>query len=626
MDEQKRIENLGPAERIINALLAYTDHMYHNRPGFVVPDARHNIGVRWEYAVPADEEGKRVLNRIVGKGRKATKTKIGEIREDGKVVSGGQVVGEYRPAGIFPEVAAWMYRQVAEVWKLDNEFAARWASYAFRQEHRDLKVVLAAFMLCQSRKGDPVKEGDKVLFHDEDFRDVGEAMALVYDGKDSKKDMSPKMLLRIYEVLKVPAVAEVNRELGFGRSARQAHLGRWEKAVHKWLRFREENPKLLAGLEKAGFKSTVQDLVRITGYKPESQKFFEALRWKQSQAKDGRRTIAIGVEMAAAESWSDLTEEQICERIVRDKPNWKKASSLLPKHLGATRAIVMAAIEAGSFSNKDLIIAMPTLEELGLLQVQEVKERIDRAVREAEDMRAANVAARLRTKEAKDMAQEAADNAVKKAVEEVTRDLRTYFIVDISGSMQPAIEQAKRHIARFLQGFPQDKVHVSVFNTAGREVRIQHASAAGVEQAFRGIGAGGGTAYGEGVRALSNHKPKEDEDSLFVFIGDECGEADFSNAVRASGLRPMAFGLVRVIGTDGHGGRTVQNTAARLGIPCFQIDEAVFADPYAIPRTVRNLIAATPVGAQVGAVQPKRTTLVDTILKTDLLQKPAWAS
>lgn len=623
MDEQKRIENLGPAERIINALLAYTDHMYHNRPGFVVADARHNIGVRWEYAVPADEEGKRVLNRIVGKGRKATKTKIGEIRADGKVVNGGQVVGEFRPAGIFPEVAAWMYRQVAEVWRLDNEFSARWASHAFKQDHRDLKVVLAAFMLCQSRKGDPVKEGDKVLFHDEDFRDVGEAMALVYGGKESKKDMSPKMLLRIYEVLKVPAIAEINRELGFGRSARQAHLGRWEKAVHKWLRFREENPKLLAGLEKAGFKSTVQDLVRITGYKPESPKFFEALRWKQSQAKDGRRTIAIGVEMAAAESWADLTEEQICERIVRDKPNWKKAASMLPKHLGATRAIVMAAIEAGSFSNKDLVIALPTLEDLGLLQVQEVKERLDKAIREAEDMRAANVAARLRTKEAKDMAQEAADNAVKKAVVEAVKNLRVYFMVDISGSMQQAIEKSKQHVAKFLQAFPPEQIHIAVFNTSGREVQVKHASAAGVENAFKGIQAGGGTSYASGVMALQAHKPKADEDALFFFVGDEEDTNDFDHAVRQSGLRPVAFGFLKVVQNNY---RCVQQTASKLGVPCFMVDENTFADPYAIPRTLRNLIEATPVGKVAGPAPAVRVTLIDTILKTDLLQKPAWAS
>jgi hypothetical protein len=71
----------------------------------------------------------------------------------------------------------------------------------------------------------------------------------------------------------------------------------------------------------------------------------------------------------------------------------------------------------------------------------------------------------------------------------------------------------------------------------------------------------------------------------------------------------------------------VQGSAAALGIPCFLVDEATFADPYAIPRTLRNLIAATPVNKIVGrAPAAPRQTLVDTILKTPLLAKPAWAT
>ena len=47
-----------------------------------------------------------------------------------------------------PEAVAWVYAQCAEVWNLDNEFAAKWASRAFGEEHRDLKVVLCALMLA----------------------------------------------------------------------------------------------------------------------------------------------------------------------------------------------------------------------------------------------------------------------------------------------------------------------------------------------------------------------------------------------------------------------------------------------------------------------------------------------
>jgi len=625
-----QIETLGPAERIIQALLAYTDHAVHNRPGMIVPDGRFNVGVRWE-PVTHKEEGEpkqKVVYKLSKVGKKTVRTRVGVLQDNGKIVEAGREVGEYRAAGLFPEVAVWMYKEVAEVWKLDNEFAARWASYAFGQEHRDLKVILAAFMLCQSRKGDPIVDGGKVAFYDEDFRDVGEAMMLL--SRKDGKDFNPKLLLRIHDVLSLPGIAAINRELGFGRSARRPFYGRWDKAVEKWLRHREQNPKMLEGLMKAGFRSTVMELARRVGFKPETTKFFEILRWKQAQAKDGRRQLAIGQVMAAAETWVGMTEEQICEKIVKEKPNFKRVVGLLPKEVGVTRAIMSAAIEAGALSDKDLIIYTPTLEELGLLEVQDVKDRWNRAIKAADDMRAANIATRVKSKETKEQLQEAADGALQKAVEETMKGMRVYFMVDVSGSMSTAIEAAKSHVARFLQGFPQDRVHVSVFNTQGREIQIRIASAAGVENAFKGLKASGGTDYGAGIRVLQAHKPKDDEDSLMIWVGDEEAQP-FADAVQRSGLRPMAFGFVKVGGQTAlggfYGGSAVRDTAAQLGIPCFIISEQTFADPYAIPRTIRALVAATPVGKTVTqAVVVPRVTLVETILKQELLKLPAWAA
>jgi len=615
-------ENLGPAERIIQSLITYTDHAVHNRPGIVVPDARLNVGVRWE-PVTHKEEGdakEKVVYRLSKDGKKTVRTRVGVLGADGKIREGATVVGEYRPAGIYPEVATWMYRQVAEVWRLDNEFAARWASYAFGQEHRDLKVILAAFMLVQSRKGDPVVDGGKVSFYDEDFRDVGEAMILLV--RKDGKDFNPKLLVRVHDLLCLPQIADINRELGFGKSARNPFLGRWTKAVEKWLRYREENPKLLEGLVKAGFKQTVADLCRMVGYKPESPKLFEALRWKQAQSKDGRRTLALNKEWAAAETWEGQTEEQICQRISGSKPSWKVIVSRVPKAIGVTRAIAAVAIESGCLSSKDLIIATPTLEDLGLLKVQDVRDRWEKAVREAEDMRAANIAQRVKSKDVKEKLQDAADTAVKKAVDEVVKDIRTYFMVDISGSMEQSIIQAKSHVAKFVQAFPPDRIHISVFNTSGREVSIKHASAAGVENAFRGIMAGGGTDYGAGVRAVAGHKPTTEETVIFLFVGDE--EAPrFEKSVRESGLNPAAFGFLKVRQNNYD---AVRGTASALGIPCFLIDENTFSDPYSIPRTIRNLIASTPVGSGVVRTAETRMVLVDLIQNTPVLLKPTWAA
>ncbi len=58
-------ENLGPAERIINSLLTYTDH--HNRPGVVVKDARFAVGVRWDPVTHKVENDEKVVYRLTGR-------------------------------------------------------------------------------------------------------------------------------------------------------------------------------------------------------------------------------------------------------------------------------------------------------------------------------------------------------------------------------------------------------------------------------------------------------------------------------------------------------------------------------------------------------------------------------
>lgn len=448
------IENLGPVDHIIQTLLSYSDHMVHNRPGYVVKDPSSVTGVRWAPVTSATENGDKVIYQLNKVGKKSVKVRIGVAQANGQIKdAAGRVVGEFRPAGLFPEVVAWMYGQVAEVYKLDNEFVARWASYAFGQEHRDLKVVLAAFLLVQNRKGDPVVDGGKVVFHDEDYRDVGEAMVLIQskDAKDSK-DLNPKLLMRIHDVLTTPKVAEINRTLGFGKSARNPFLGRWTKTVEKWLSYRELNHKMLEGLVKAGFRSTVMELARTVGYRPASLEFFQTLRWKQKQAKDGRRSLAIGMGVKAAESWAGLSEAEICERIVSQRIGFKKIVGLLPKN-SLTPAVVAAAIEAGSLSDKDLVILSPRLEDLGLLQNPEIKTRWERALKNADDMRAANVLTRVKSVEAKEKMQEAADQAAQKAVEQVMKGMRVYFIVDISAQCKMQLRRLKNMLASCCKHF-----------------------------------------------------------------------------------------------------------------------------------------------------------------------------
>ena len=108
-----------------------------------------------------------------------------------------------------------------------------------------------------------------------------------------------------------------------------------------------------------------------------------------------------------------------------------------------------------------------------------------------------------------------------------------------------------------------------------------------------------------------------------IWIGDEEEHGDFAAPVHTIGFMPTAFGFLKVRPSGLH---AVTRTASALGIPCFLMDENTFEDPYAIPRTVQALVASTPVGASSFRAPTRRVTLVEQIIKTDLLQKPAWAA
>ena len=612
----QRLESLGPAEQLIEAMLTHSDHLYHGRPGVVCRDIGVPIGVRWS---PVTRKGDAIY-MLEKRGRKTVKVPLGTRGADGLILQGRRVIGEYRAPGIFPEAAAWLYGKAAEIWRMDNDLAARWASWSFAQEHRDLKVILAALMLVQSRCGEPVIEDGEVLFLDDDFRAVGEAMCL--RRRRDRRDLNPRQLLRVGDVLALPQIADINRRLGFGRSSRSAPLGRYRKAVTRWLRQRERNPKMLNGLVRAGFRTTVMKLARKVGYKPSSARFFEILRWKQKQASDGRRTMAIGAAVGEAESWAGLTEPQICQRIVTQRPSYKRIVGLLPGDIGLTRAIVAAAVEAGSLSDTDLIILTPTLDELGLLEVPLVGDRWLAATERAESQRAANIAARLTRRETAEKLQTAADKALQRAIAEDVRGLKVYVAVDISSSMSDAIEKAKGYLTQFLQGFPLEQLVVSVFNTSAREVTIRHPSKRGVEHAFKGIRAGGGTNHAAAIdNVFAYQPPAADEDALFLFIGDQQQHGNFARAVRQAQMTPVAFGFLYVAGNGGSRNRAVEATAEELEIPCFSISEEMFGDAYAVSRTLKNLIAATPVGAR----QTGRKPLLKTILETELLARPLWA-
>src|ERR1051325_9661019 len=102
-------ENLGAAERIIQTLIVHKDHMVHNRPGMVVPDATNVAGVRWCPVIWKLEGGQKVVYRSdkpgVGKAEKAALVRVGVLGANGEIRSGAARIGRYMDPGLFPEVS-----------------------------------------------------------------------------------------------------------------------------------------------------------------------------------------------------------------------------------------------------------------------------------------------------------------------------------------------------------------------------------------------------------------------------------------------------------------------------------------------------------------------------------------
>lgn len=567
---------MGPAEQMLDLVLNSSAHLWHNRPGL-------DVNGKWY-----PQHG------------------AGDLR--------GQPV----QPGLFVPAAVTLYGKLLDIFKLNPELMAHFASYALsKTEWRDLKVACCALMLVQNRYGEPVFEDDgSVAFYDDDYRNIGEAMLLQYE-KNSTSMLTPKGVLRVAELLEVRDIARLNREAGFGDPAgRKPLLGRWHSAAKKWLVMRERNQPMLEGLVSAGYKETIKKIARKAGYKPLSENFFAILGWKQKQCKDGHRSVGLGdLKLRKRGRFDGLSEAEICETIVTQKLKYKDVVGRLPADIGLTAAIMVAVLP--SLSNRDLRQLTPTLEELGLLQEPEIRDRWEEAVSEATDQRALNIARNVSNKAIKEKLEEAADNAARKAVQEATRDVdvEVMFLIDKSGSMEGAIEQSKQALSRILAGFPMDKVHIATFDTVGWILKPKAASRKAVQHMLNPVNAGGGTMYSAGVNAIyrSGVRFASEARLIVIAVGDEWGEAgrEFARSFRHCGYNVDAMALM--VNVSWTRGSTVRDCARELMVPYSEVTIEQFDDPYQVPRVLQALLDAP---RQAGA---RSFGLVERVMSTPLL-------
>ncbi len=573
------LEQRGPAERLLDLVLNASAHLWHNRPGV-------DVGGKWRPA------------------------------------KGHQGPGQRVEPGLFVPAAEDLYGRLLDIFALNHDLMAHFASYALTETGwRDLKVACAALMLVQPRSGEPVKDDDgSVAFHDDDLRRIGEAMVLHYERKSARM-MTPKAVLRVAELLETPAIAELNRTAGFADVAsRRPPLGRWPKVATKWLEYREHNPALLEGLVRAGYKETIKKIARKVGYKPQSERFFAVLGWKQKQAEGGHRELGLdGLVLEKSERFDGLAEAEICEAIVTQRLTYKEVMGRLPPDIGLTPAIMVTLLP--SLSDRDLRQLTPTLEELGLMADADVRAAWERAIDSATDQRGLNIAKNVQNAALRERLEASADNAAHKAVQEATgeRDVHVMFLIDRSGSMQGALEKSVDALTRILAGFPQEKLHIASFDTLGLVHRPKAPTRVAVQHMLAGVSAGGGTMHIAAVHALAREGVRiPSAAQLVVFVvGDEAGEqgARLAQAFGDSGYRVDAMALILNVAYGR--GRTVTDCARTLEVPFSVVEIEQFDDPYQVPRVLQALLEAPPPAPGGTSV---RTAWVEKVMSTPLLQ------
>jgi hypothetical protein len=509
--------------------------------------------------------------------------------------------------GLFVPAAVHLYGTLLDIYRLDPELAARFASFAATQsDWRDLQVCLAALMLVQHRTGAPVHDDDgSVAFHDDDYRAVGTAMML----RLGDRAMTPKQVLRVAHLLEVPQIAALNRTAGFADPAgRKPPLGRWPAAARRWLAHRERNAPLLDGLVKAGYKETIKALARKCGYKPATDRFFSVLGWAQKQAAGGHRTVGVDGDLVLArrERFDGLTEAEICERIVAERLSYKDVVGRLPAGVGLTPAIMVTLLP--SLSDQDIRILTPTLESLGLLADDEIRARWEKALLSATDQRSLNVARNVRGSDVREALEVAAEAAVATAVSDAVadEDVHVFFLVDKSGSMQGAIDKSKEALVRILAGFPAERLQVATFDTMGRVLRPKATSRVGINHMLESVAAGGGTVHGSALRALKVEGVRVPAGAalIVIVVGDEAGESGsgFASAFAEYGYQPAALALIVNVDRGWSRGTTVRDASADLGVPFSEVEVGQFDDPYQVTRVLKALLDA-PVGTGTGAVR-----------------------
>ncbi|NIP98424.1 MAG: hypothetical protein GWO24_35450 [Akkermansiaceae bacterium] len=169
-----------------------------------------------------------------------------------------------------------------------------------------------------------------------------------------------------------------------------------------------------------------------------------------------------------------------------------------------------------------------------------------------------------------------------------------------------------------MQGFPEQKLHISCFNTVGYLMKPRHYSAKGIRHMLKAVTSSGGTIYSAGMAVfhVNGIRIPEDADLIVFAVGDEAGESgeDFARNIRGFGYRPSAFAHIVNVAAGWARGHTVRRASEILGVPYTEVEISQLQDVYQVQRTLKGILEAQPFRGS--------ESLIEKVLRTELLTKP----
>lgn len=473
-------------------------------------------------------------------------------------------------------------KKFSELAERDPIFLAHFTSYAFKKlDAKDLKVVSCFMNSLSDADGSPFVAGGE--YKKPNLRIISAAAFL---------ELDPKLALRVLKL--------ANSKRKVGCKSEGTHFSKHLKtAARKYVRYRETNPKMLEGLQKAGLSNVMKGIYRISRVNP-SLEACSIFHWKQKHGPGANVKFK-----KSSFDFKNLTDLEIAEKIRKDRLKPQAAIGALPDKISPV--IAVAILEQ---CNGDQAVVLTSLfEDQGLLKHKEVRDIYEAKIRTAKQ--ALDRVDRI--KQELDEDTKAILRAAKSEVrKEQVGDIGKVFVhLDLSPSMTQAVEVAKNSgsiISECVKD-PDKNFHWGAFDTYGKALpKVQKFTKEGFMQALYGARPTGG---GTNCLALFEMARKLGCDTDFYLTDGGHNGGDVKTMIQQFKAKGIPMPKQVVIVKCGGYMPIFEDGMRAAGLSVAVIDEKQLTESALVTQAIKSAVK--------GAV-----AVIDEIMETKLLELPKW--